>query len=91
MCLTVRLDGPYLDQGCLRLGSQEGHAHGPVYLKSRRECPTGRLPLPTRGVQQAQASVTVGLERVHAKFFGHKLLALDQFDGQVFQHGSDRA
>src|SRR6266478_6385845 len=59
-----------LRQCSLRLGQPEGHLHGPVQVYGSRQLSTGLLPLTGRGIQRAEATVTVGHERAHAEFVG---------------------
>src|SRR5262249_21042889 len=60
----------HLRQRRLGLGEPEGHLHSTVHLQGGRECSAGLLWLTGRCIQRAEAAVTVGLEREHAKLLG---------------------
>src|SRR5712692_6758753 len=62
----------HLCQRRFGLWEPEGHLHGMVQIDSHGECGAGLLPLAGGGIQGAEAAVTAGLERAHAKFVGQR-------------------
>jgi hypothetical protein len=60
----------HLRQRCLSLRQPKGHLHGAVHRRGQRQFGAGLLALTSRGIQRAQVSVAVGLERAHAEFDG---------------------
>lgn len=67
MLLTISC---HLHQRRLGLGQPEGHVHSAVQRDGSGQFSAGLLPLTSRGVQGAEAEVTVGLERTHAEILG---------------------
>jgi hypothetical protein len=60
----------YLRQHSLYLGQPEGHLHGAIHFHGGGQLNAGLLLLTIRGVQPAEAIVSVGLERTHPQLFG---------------------
>jgi hypothetical protein len=58
----------YLGQGRLGLRKPEGHVHRLVHLHGRCEFGTSPRALTDLGIQGAEATVAVGLQRAHAEF-----------------------
>src|SRR5262245_8227978 len=59
----------YLCQRCLGLGQPEGHVHGAVEGDGSGEFSLSLLQPFDLEIQDAEATVAVGLERAHAEFF----------------------
>src|SRR5262245_66486179 len=58
------------DQRCLHLRQPEGHVHDAIQVNGGGQLGASLLLLASCGIQRAEASVAVGLERTHAEFFG---------------------
>ena len=59
-CLHMRQRG-------FGLGQPEGHGHGAVEVDGGGQGDAGLLPLAGRGIQRAEATVTMGYKRAHAQ------------------------
>src|SRR5438552_3978270 len=66
----VELNQLHLCQHCLHLRQPEGHRHGLVEVARRARLCARLRPLVTFGIERAQATTTVGLERAHTEILG---------------------